>query len=446
MDGSRIAVVGGGVAGLTAAYELQSSGFSVTLYERESKLGGRAGTDELDGYAIDFGAQLVGSMYERFLSLARQVGLGERLRRVSGLDALYRRGRVHEVIYGSAASMALSGGVPLSTKARLGARYVPFLLRHGAALEVSAPERAAAAGLDRESIAAWGMREMDRAFVDSLATPQLAAYYGSTAEETSAGFYHILARHGMDVSLYGISGGIGLFSDSLAAAIRESGGEIRTASPVRLIELSTDSVGVTCDSGTDSFSAAVSALPAPVLDGTVTGLPRALEQWLAEVRYRPALTLALLLERPLDVRYFGLSFSQGETLYTAALCVQENKDEQLVPAGRGLLVAIARPEGAAALLDRSSREVLEHLLPEIDRVYPGIERHVSRARVYRWSAGMPTFFPGYLQHLGRFRGADLLGALPFALAGDYLYGPSVEGAVLSGRSAAARLQQLLRPS
>lgn len=445
MGGSRIAVLGGGIAGLTAAYQLQRSGFSVTLYERDPKLGGRAGTDELDGFAIDFGAQLVGSMYEHFLSLARQVGLGERLRRVSGLDALYRRGRVHEVIYGSAASMALSGGLPLATKARLGARYVPFLLRHGGALEVSAPERAAAAGLDRESIAAWGMREMDRAFVDSLVTPQLAAYYGSTAEETSAGFYHILARHGMDVSLYALAGGIGLFSASLATAIRESGGEIRTDSAVRQIALSSDSVAISCDSGTESFSAAVSALPAPVLDGLVSGLPHALEQWLAEVRYQPALTLALLLERPLDVRYFGLSFAQGEMKYSAALCVQENKDEQLVPAGRGLLVAIARPEGAAALLERPSRDVLAQLLPEIDRVHPGIEHLVSRARVYRWSAGMPTFFPGYLQHLGRFRSTDLLGKLPFALAGDYLYGPSVEGAVLSGRSAAARLQRLLRP-
>src|SRR3954452_16318849 len=38
----RVAVLGGGVAGLTAAHELAERGFDVTVYEARQRLGGRA--------------------------------------------------------------------------------------------------------------------------------------------------------------------------------------------------------------------------------------------------------------------------------------------------------------------------------------------------------------------------------------------------------------------
>lgn len=49
------AVVGGGLAGLTAAIALASKGRRVALYERSSRLGGRAGTLRRKGFALNFG-------------------------------------------------------------------------------------------------------------------------------------------------------------------------------------------------------------------------------------------------------------------------------------------------------------------------------------------------------------------------------------------------------
>ena len=39
---TKVVVVGGGVAGLTAAHELKLRGFNVTLYESAPSLGGKA--------------------------------------------------------------------------------------------------------------------------------------------------------------------------------------------------------------------------------------------------------------------------------------------------------------------------------------------------------------------------------------------------------------------
>src|SRR3954468_14515322 len=50
----RIAVIGSGVAGLTAAHVAAKTA-EVTLYEADSRLGGHADTHEVDGLAIDTG-------------------------------------------------------------------------------------------------------------------------------------------------------------------------------------------------------------------------------------------------------------------------------------------------------------------------------------------------------------------------------------------------------
>ena len=51
----RVAVVGAGIAGLAAAYELAKAGADVVLYEKEESLGGHAKTVTVDGVDVDLG-------------------------------------------------------------------------------------------------------------------------------------------------------------------------------------------------------------------------------------------------------------------------------------------------------------------------------------------------------------------------------------------------------
>ncbi|MFC6343314.1 DUF1365 family protein, partial [Nocardioides hankookensis] len=71
----RIAVVGSGVAGLTAAY-VASRTASVTLYEADDRLGGHADTHEVDGLAIDTGFIVHNERtYPTLLRLFRELGV-----------------------------------------------------------------------------------------------------------------------------------------------------------------------------------------------------------------------------------------------------------------------------------------------------------------------------------------------------------------------------------
>ena len=62
-------VIGGGLAGLSAAITLQEAGESVELYEASDDLGGRVRSDYIDGYILDRGFQLINSGYSEIKRL-----------------------------------------------------------------------------------------------------------------------------------------------------------------------------------------------------------------------------------------------------------------------------------------------------------------------------------------------------------------------------------------
>jgi oxygen-dependent protoporphyrinogen oxidase len=440
-----VAVVGAGPAGLAAALRLRAAGASVTVVDAAPYVGGRAWTEHVEGgWRIDPGVQLYSASYDAFFGQLRAAGAGALAERSPGRDALWRKGRAHEVVYGSPASMLASGALPLQLKLRMGTQYLPYLQRHAGNLDLRALERAAAAGLDGESIAAWGRRELGRDFVDLLAAPLLATLYGTLPDEASAGFYHALARQGMNLEVRALRGGADGFCRAAADRLREAGAVFHLSTAVDRVDTAEGGVRVSAGGAGERFSAAVLALPAPEAERVAKFLTPQGAKTLSEVRVRPAASLALLLDRPAGVRWFGLSFAPGEARHVAAVCVQENKVGGLVPPGKGLLVVFCQPHAAERLLGASANDALGLLLPDVARALPGVESAVVRARFYDWRHGWTIFGPGSLGRLPALRSLALDSSPSAVLAGDWLYAPTVEGAVTSGLAAADRLLSRFR--
>lgn len=435
----RVAVVGGGAAGLAAAHRLQQAGVEAVVLEARPWTGGRARTDHVDGYRIDTYTQLFGSMHTETLRLLNELDADHLAVRMPGRDAVWRNGRAHEVVYGSVTSMLATGAVPMTTKLRLGTRYLRFLDVHRASLDLHAPERAAAAGLDTESVAVWGERELGSDFVEYLAYPLLASYSGVAPEEISAALYHILANTGTDVTMYALRGGVGRLGELLAQSLPRGGGEVRTSTEVGRVEASGDGVVVSGEGWEERFAGALLCIPAVEVPRVVHGLSPTARAWFAGVRYHPLASLALLLDRPVGVDYFGLSFARRDSRVVATVCVEENKHADLVPAGRGLLVVFPAPEAVRLFLDSQPEQVLAAVLPDLERAFPGLRGRIRRAKLYRWPVGGPVFYPGYLEHLRVFRDGSVEGDPRIAYGGQYLAIPSAEGSVWAGRRAAERL-------
>ena len=79
MAGAKVAVIGGGLAGLCAASELSARGFEVALFEREPSPGGRAGSEREKDFGFEPGAHAIASSDRRLLALVARAGLAGEL-------------------------------------------------------------------------------------------------------------------------------------------------------------------------------------------------------------------------------------------------------------------------------------------------------------------------------------------------------------------------------
>ncbi len=78
-NGKRIAVIGGGISGLTAAYLLQKAGNDITLYESSSDLGGAIRTDSEDGWMTEAGPNTLMVSSREILSLISELGISDQM-------------------------------------------------------------------------------------------------------------------------------------------------------------------------------------------------------------------------------------------------------------------------------------------------------------------------------------------------------------------------------
>jgi protoporphyrinogen/coproporphyrinogen III oxidase len=442
----RIAVVGAGPAGLAAAWTLNEAGADVVVLERHGRAGGMLRTELIDGAHVDVGVQLVGSPHTTLFDLARRAAGDSALRRSPGRDALWRRGRAHGITYGSIASMIASGALPTTLKLKLAGRYVPFLKSRASRLDVSDLPGSGGAAFDDESIGAWGRREVGDDFIELLAYPLLAAYYGALPEETAAGVYHALAVVGMDVTVYAAAGGFGSLADAIVGSLEQRGVRFERGVEVQAVRAPrAGGEGVIVDgAGYDGVILAVPANRAAALlragaDAGEGGAPGgALLGWLDAVIERSTFTVALRLDREFPGDYFGLSFPRASEhgARIAAVCIQRQKLPGLVPSGDAL-VLLPAPTAVAGLLERSDEDIAAALLPDLEAAVPRITRRVTSARVFRFDDAYTIFAPGHVSRLLQFDEAWLPPTV--ALAGDYLLSPSVEGAMRSGVRAGRRL-------
>ncbi|AAM72586.1 MAG TPA: FAD-dependent oxidoreductase [Chlorobaculum sp.] len=70
----HVAIIGGGISGIAAAFYLAQQKVSIDIFESENQIGGRAGSDFLQERRVDFGGKNIGRNYLLFREFARAYG------------------------------------------------------------------------------------------------------------------------------------------------------------------------------------------------------------------------------------------------------------------------------------------------------------------------------------------------------------------------------------
>lgn len=269
----RIAVVGSGVAGLTAAYVASdpAHGAHVTLLEADDRLGGHADTHDVTDptgrrLRIDSGFIVHNRRtYPVLLRLFDELGVPTQESEMSmsisdeatGLEwagALGRRG----VFPGGAGNHRNPAYLRML-------REIPRFHRRARALLAAADDPAAdpttlAAFLDEGRFSPYFRRH----FMEPLVAAVWSCDPETALDYPAAYLFSFLSHHGM-LQVFGsptwrtVTGGSRTYVDAVAAAIRGRGGDIRTGTPVVSVRETATGVEVVTPSGPEVYDAVVVA-------------------------------------------------------------------------------------------------------------------------------------------------------------------------------------------
>ena len=252
----RIAVVGSGPAGMTAAYRLQQAGHAVEVLEARDVVGGRTHAEHLGpGHHCDTGAGWLTSFYKHTLALFDELGYRDLLirpRHVRGAADLYTGGRVYRAEPGGerAAYQLLSPEERRALAAYLERVYAEQPA--GLTIDLAADDRDAEA-----EVAPLGTRVVDYVF-----RPWFEGPFFTPLNQMSAAKLRSWLKAYVGATFYQVAGGMDTPWLRLAERM-----EVRTSAPVHAAHLRrSGGVDLELPSGARSYDGVVLACPSARLD------------------------------------------------------------------------------------------------------------------------------------------------------------------------------------
>jgi protoporphyrinogen/coproporphyrinogen III oxidase len=443
-----VLIVGGGIAGLAAAFELRGRGLSVRVLERAARPGGVIVTEQFDGWTIDSGPDSLLVQKPAAVTLCRELGIADRLvpTLLPRTAFVLREGQLHAIAEGSFL------GFPITVGALARSRLFSLAGKARMAGEVLTPRRTSD---EDESIAAFVGRRFGREAVDYLADPLLAGIHAGDvdrlsiralfprlvdAERRSGSVIRALralhVRPSPQGAFVSLPGGTGELVDTLARALAP-GTVITDARVTGLTWSATYAIDSTA--GPLRARSIVLAVPAFITGSLLRPIDSALADLCEAVPYASTATVAFGYRRaqvahPLQGTGFVVPRSEGLGLLAATWV--SSKWPGRAPDGHVLLRGYLGGGRDPHRLDAGDEELLEVAQKELGELL-GISGAPLFRRLYRWTRQSPQYEVGHLQRV-----ADIerrLTALPgLFVTGSGFRAIGIPDCISDGRMTAAR--------
>jgi oxygen-dependent protoporphyrinogen oxidase len=465
---TRIAIIGGGISGLTAAFTLEehrrAGAVEYTLYEASSRLGGVLRTEHIQGCILEAGPDSFLTEKPAAADLCRTLGLGDQL--IGSNDAnrktyIHVRGQLIPIPDGlmfmvptKILPTALSPLFSWTTKLRM-------------AQELLHPPRAAEAD---ESVASLVERHYGAEVVDRLADPLLSGIYGGEAASLSVravlprfaemerthgslGRAMLAARKKMPRSanknapplFTSLRNGMQQLVEALIPRLNQA--SLLTNTPVQSIQPEAGgwTIGVYPDvRGTglksDHFDAVILAVPTHAAAQLLSTSSPALSTELAAIAYSSSITVGLGYDR--EVRQslppgFGFLVPHSENKRLLAATFVHNKFRHRAPEDRALLRCFFAGSNAENVWQLSDDAIIAAVRNDLQQILR-LRATPLFARVYKWKSAMAQYSVGHLDRIDRID--RLRQKLPrLALAGNGYRGIGIPDCIRSGQEAAEQI-------
>ena len=459
-ESRSVAIIGGGIAGLAAAFLLRDSGLAVTVLEGSPRLGGKLAVSEVAGVAVDSGAEALLARRPEGTGLIGELGLSGELQAPGTTSAgIWTRGSVRPL------PRRQFMGVP----ADIGELAATGILSHSGLARASQDLTLPASAADGdESVTSRVAGRFGPELVDRLVEPLLGGVYAGRCEDLSfeatlPGLAQAARKHSSLAEAAAelmpsapaargqtarsapppifttLAGGLGTLPPALAAA---SGATVRASAMVR--ELARTSTGWRLTVGSarspeyleaDAVIIAVPAVPASrLLAGTADRVAAAL----SEIKYASMAVVTLAYPEasfPAPVTGGGFLVPAVDGRAVKAVTFSTVKWPHLRAGGRDMHIvrcSVGR-FGEDAILQRDDVELAGLAAADLADA-TGLRGRPADARVTRWGGGLPQYSVGHLDRVARIR-AGVAAQPGLAVCGAAYDGVGIPACIATARQA-----------
>ncbi len=405
----RVAVLGGGAAGLTAAQELLRLGHQVLLFERSDHLGGQLRTVTIEGTPLECFYHHIFTNDTIIAGLIDELGLGEKLRWVPSRVGFFTDGKVWDFV--TPADLLRFQPLPLVDRVRLGLA--------GVYLQRQADWRA----FEGYTAEAWLKRWAGENAYRVVWEPLLYGKFGDAASSIGMAWFQwkirlrFGSRRGVATEYLGyLEGSFGQVWDTLAKRIAEMDGHVYTSAQVNRVRISdgrasgvevpfaeTAAVSGAIASGlarqeADAVffpaDAVIGAVPSPVLLRLAPELPDSYSQLLRGNRYQAVMCMILVLKRPLTGIYW-LNITDRQMPFVAVI-EHTNLMRPEDYGGKHVVYLSNYISREAPLYQASDEAVFSSYLPHLSRINPAFKPEwIEDWRLFREDAAQPIITTHY---------------------------------------------------
>jgi protoporphyrinogen/coproporphyrinogen III oxidase len=461
-----VAVVGGGISGLAAAWELTGGAEgpgpdtpSVVVLEAGEQLGGKLRTEVFGGRAVDVGPDGFLGRRDEALTLCREIGLGDELEPIGITGAAVWVGGRRRTLPKGLVLGVPTRFLPAARSGVLGSRGALRLL-----VDLAAPRRDLRGPLGDRAIGPLVARKLGPRVVDRLVDPLVGGIHAGGVADMSAaavfplllaasqrrgGFMRSLRRAAPEAgdgpAFWSLRRGVGSMVDRLAEVLGARGAEMRTGSAVGRLDRSTGPAWVLhANDGTVAADGVVLAVPAPPAAMLLAPHDAEVATLLRRIDYATVAVVTLTYPRPAvpdGLVGTGLLVPHGtpappelggNLLVTACSYLSAKWPHLSRPDEVLLRASVGRfgDERPAALDDD---ELVSRVAAEL-RLLLDVEGAPTGSLVTRWPASLPQY---RVHHLLRVTGIEAATTrLPaVALAGACYRGVGIPACVAGGRGA-----------
>jgi len=413
----RIAVIGGGISGLTAAQQLAAGGHDVALVDDAAPPGGLIASTREDGFLCEHGPQAVLDGSAEVRALVAAAGLEARIVRAlpaSRRRSIYVGGKLRPF---PASPPALVKTDLLSARAKLRLLGEPFVRRGGG---------------EDESVFDFVARRFGRQAAERAAGPALIGIYAGDAAALAlhAAFPRLAAlerEHGSVLrGMFRARGQRGharlgrplSFPEGLAElprALATALGARRRVARARALEPAAGGWRIALDGETLDAERVVLATPAAATAALLAPLAPAAAEALRAIPHAPVAVVCLGFRAAdaaglgIDLDTYGFVVARGEGLKLLGCQIDSSVFPGRAPAGGVLLRALLGGTFEPALVDADDATLAAQAVGDLRRA-AGLRREPDLVRVWRARPGIPQYDRA---HLCRARAVDeAVGRLP----------------------------------